>query len=631
MRFSEKSKEIAKFILIRFIVFIILLGFDAYYSDKPPYNDIGCKSPIYCPDEFLTTIQLAHLFNDSKTFVDMPTKKPIHEVLQAFSELPFPHTRSSLRDFVDTYFSSPEGSLIFTNFTDFNPSPEFLEKIKDHTLHAFAGIINSYWPDLSRRIAKDRNLCEGCVDSIYPVNNTFIVPGGRFREFYYWDSYFIMEGLLVSGYFRMAKDIIENFLQIVGEIGFVPNGNRIYYLNRSMPPLLTQMVKIYYKATNDFDMVKSALPTLLKEYEFWQKNTTVQIVAKNHPSKKKYTLNRYIVHNSDPRPESFLEDYFTATNATWLNATGRENLYADIATVAETGWDFSSRWVRAEKLTEYLQDTSFTRPNNYALLQNLDTRSVIPIDLNSILYMNEIVLADFNAKVGNKKLANSFRKRAKDRREGMIDIFWDKKRLSFWDFNLTSGTHTPVASLAAFFPFWAGIYPTEITNNLTAAKESFRLIEKLLEKYPGSLPATEIDTGLQWDFPNAWPPLQYVVIEALMNVEKLYNEKDNINTIRELARTVAQRLVSSVLCAWLETGGEIHTNNISTKRKENFMNDVGHIFEKYNATNLTIPGGGGEYVVQTGFGWTNGITLWILDKFSEIIQAPECIAKFKRE
>ncbi|CAG8581440.1 4508_t:CDS:2, partial [Ambispora leptoticha] len=600
-------------------MFIILFELDATYSDKPPYNDGGCKSTIYCPGEFLATIQLAHLFDDSKTF---PTKKPIHEVLQAFSELPFPHTRSSLRDFIDTYFSSSEGSFISTNFPDFNPFPKFLEKIKDNTLHAFASVINSYWPDLSRRVVNDRRLCEGCVDSIVPVKNAYIVPGGRFREFYYWDSYFILEGLLVSGYFRMAKDIIENFLQIIDEIGFVPSGNRIYYLNRSMPPLLTQMVRIYYKATNDFDMMKFALPMLLKEYEFWQKNTTVHVVANNHSSKKQYTLNRYIVHNSDPRPESFLEDYFIATNATWLNATGRANLYADIATAAEAGWDFSSRWVRAEKLTEYLQNTSFTRPNNYTLLQNLDTRSVIPVDLNSIMYMNEITLADFNAAVGNLKLANSFRKRAKDRREGMIDIFWDKNRLSFWDFNLTSGRHTPVASLAAFFPFWAGIYPTEITNNLTAAKESFRLIEKLLEKYPGSLPATEIDTGLQWDFPNAWPPLQYVIIEALLNVEKLYNEKDNINTFSELARLVAQRLVSSVLCTWLETGGEIR---ISTKKKENFVNDVGHIFEKYNAMNLTMPGGGGEYVVQAGFGWTNGITLWILEKFSEILQEPECV------
>ncbi|CAG8435969.1 8613_t:CDS:10 [Ambispora gerdemannii] len=550
-------------------------SFDGLVASADTNADVvGCKSPIYCPSELLATIQLAHLFNDSKTFVDMPTKKPIHEILQAFSELPSPHTQTSLRDFIDTYFSSPDLSLISTTFPNFNPSPIFLEKIQDNTLRAFASIINNYWPDLSRRVVKDSSLCKGCASSMIPVKHTFIVPGGRFREFYYWDSYFILEGLLVSGYFHIAREIIENFLQMIEEFA---NGNRIYYLNRSMPPLLTQMVKIYYKATNDFDLVKFALPNLLKEYEFWQKNTTVHIATKNYSSKKQHVLNRYIVHNSDPRPESFLEDYTTATNAIWLNASGKANLYADIATAAESGWDFSSRWIRAEKLSEHLQDTSTSEPNNYALLQNLNTRSVVPVELNSILYMNEIALADFNVAVGNLKLAKSFRKRAKERREGIVDIFWDKNRSSFWDYNLTSGVHTSVASLAAFFPFWAGIYPTEITNNLTAAKESFKLIKNFLEKYPGSLPATEINTGLQWDFPNAWPPLQYV----------------------------------------------IHTSNFSTTRK-NSMEDAGHIFEKYNATNLMMPGGGGEYVVQTGFGWTNGVMLWILEKFGGVLQEPEC-------
>merc|ERR1719469_1515396 len=100
-----------------------------------------------------------------------------------------------------------------------------------------------------------------------------VVPGGRFRETYYWDSYWIVRGLLVSGMFSTARHLVENLLDDVRNFGFVPNGGRIYYLDRSQPPLLTEMVLAVLDASPD-DAARAAwlsevLPVLMMEYEFW--------------------------------------------------------------------------------------------------------------------------------------------------------------------------------------------------------------------------------------------------------------------------------------------------------------------------------------------------------------------------
>lgn len=146
------------------------------------------------------------------------------------------------------------------------------------------------WPDLTRTYNASTNNCTDCPSSFIPLNHTFVIAGGRFRELYYWDSYFVIQGLLLTGgsFIQVAKDMIENFLDLVDLLGFVPNGSRIYYQNRSQPPLLTLMVKSYVNHTNDTDILERALPLLVKEHEFWMTNRTVDVEKGNQT----YTLNR---------------------------------------------------------------------------------------------------------------------------------------------------------------------------------------------------------------------------------------------------------------------------------------------------------------------------------------------------
>ena len=172
--------------------------------------------------------------------------------------------------------------------------PKFLDDQKDTVIKEFVSKVIDIWPDLTRSYSPSTD-CKDCPNSFIPINNTFVVAGGRFREPYYWDTYWIIEGLLRTGgsFTDIAKGTIENFLDLVDKFGFVPNGARLYYLNRSQPPLLSQMVKTYIDYTKDDSILKRALPLLAKEHDFWQSNRTVQVEVGG----KKYTLNRYVLEN----------------------------------------------------------------------------------------------------------------------------------------------------------------------------------------------------------------------------------------------------------------------------------------------------------------------------------------------
>jgi len=174
----------------------------------------------------------------------------------------------------------------------------FLNKINDTVVREFVEAVIDIWPDLTRRYAGAGN-CTECANSFLPINRTFVVAGGRFREPYYWDSYWIIEGLLRTGgaFTQISRNIIENFLDFVETIGSVPNGARQYYLNRSQPPLLTEMVRIYVEYTNDTSILGRAVPLLIKEHDFWVTNRSINVEA---PNGKTYTLNRYSLTSKHP-------------------------------------------------------------------------------------------------------------------------------------------------------------------------------------------------------------------------------------------------------------------------------------------------------------------------------------------
>ncbi|CAK7245098.1 MAG: hypothetical protein STHCBS139747_006666 [Sporothrix thermara] len=609
-----------------------------------------CDSPLYCYGNILKGIELAAPFSDSKTFVDMPTVRPLDEVMAAFNNLSQPLSNNTeLNDFLSTYFAPAGGELESVPVDQLTTNATFLNKINDIVIHQFVQKVIGIWPDLTRQYTgKTGNTsCTGCQSSFVPVNRTFVVAGGRFREPYYWDSYWIVEGLLRTGgtFVNISLNTIENFLDLVDLYGFVPNGARVYYLNRSQPPLLSQMIRVYIEHTNDTSILKRAVPLLIKEHDFWTNNRSVSVKA---PNNKTYTLNRYSVLNNQPRPESYLEDYISANNKSYyatngsvypetrpLNASAKAALYAQLASGAESGWDYGTRWL--------------ARPNDsatdtYFPLRSLNINNLLPVDLNSILYWNEMTIGSFMNSTGNGTGAAKWVAAATRRSEAMSALMWNDTLFSYFDYNISSkaqNIYVPrdnttsaaeeetappgyqvLFDVAQLYPFWTGAAPAWLKEDPLAVKLAFARVKQYLDTTSGGIPATNLETGQQWDQPNVWPPLQHVLMQGLLNTPPTFGVNDtNYQDLQDLALRLGQRYLDSTFCTWYATGG---STSVTPQLTGFDSSDNGTMFEKYTYNSTNGAGGGGEYTVVEGFGWSNGVLLWTVDTFGNNLTRPSC-------
>lgn len=577
-----------------------------------------------------------------------PAKKSLKEIQAAFDKLDKPLSNNTeLNDFLSEYFADAGGELEAVPTKDLETDPKFLDKIKDTVIHEFTQKVIDIWPDLTRQYSGgDSSNCSDCPSSFIPINRTFVVAGGRFREPYYWDSYWIVEGLLRTGgsFVNITKNTIENFLDFVDEYGLVPNGARIYFLNRSQPPLLSQMVRAYIDHTNDTDILDRALPLLVKEHEFFMKNRTVDVEFRG----RTYTLNRYAVENTQPRPESYREDYETAHNTSYYAESGiiypeekklsdsdAAKLYSDLASGAESGWDYTSRWIANPE--DAAQDIYFP-------LRSLNTRNIVPVDLNSIMYGNELAISRFYKQTGKTDEAETWAELAANRSEAMHTVLWNETHFGYFDYNLTSSSHRlfvpaekdssaldrkhapegqqVLFSVAQFYPFWTGAAPEHLRSSPYAVKVAYQRVAEYLDARAGGVPATNLRTGQQWDQPSVWPPLMHVLMSSLQSVPATFGEDDPAHRwVRDLALRLGQRYLDSTFCTWRATGGSTsETPKLPGLGKE----DVGIMFEKYDDNSTNVAGGGGEYEVVEGFGWTNGVLIWTVDTFGNNLTRPDC-------
>ncbi|KAJ1732194.1 hypothetical protein LPJ61_002165 [Coemansia biformis] len=547
-----------------------------------------CDSQIYCQGELLHTVQMARLFDDNKEFVDRPTRKPAAQVLGAFAQLGPNATSDALAQFVEENFGPAGAELRKVAVEGLDTNPPLLERVHDPLLRAFGAEVNGYWGQLVR--AQDMSvLCPGCESSMLELPHRFVVPGGRFREIYYWDTYFSLEGMLRSGLLTLAREAIQNLLTLVDKHGFVPNGARVYYLGRSQPPLLALMVKLYHEHSGDTEFVHSALPLLQREHKYWIDNHSVNVQC--GPGNETLAMTRYITETDVPRPEAYSADYDLAHNVSATDADGQQQqIYEDVAAAAESGWDFSTRWVRNPEA-----------PRD-KVLQTIRTHAVVPVDLNAIMYQVETSIAEL-ADLVHVPLPDDYRRMASRRRRAVDHLMLNPETGQYRDYILEDAKMSSVSSAGGLWPYWAFGGPS------ASAKKEFAAVSGLLEKNKGGIPATLRNSGQQWDWPMAWPPLQYVAIQAALQTGH-----------QDLALRIAQAFVDSVFCGWYSTGGSLQGMLKQLPNK----NDTGHIFEKYSSIEVGAPGGGGEYEVQPGFGWTNGVLLWALDLFGPQLCTPQC-------
>jgi len=222
--------------------------------------------------------------------------------------------------------------------------------------------------------------------TLIPLPYPYIIPGGRFREIYYWDSYFTMLGLQKDNQIEMIQNMVDNFTYLIDLYGFVPNGNRTYYLSRSQPPFYALMVKLLAESKGDSIYLKF-LSSIEKEYDFWMNGTDrltngVKAYRRVVRLPDGEILNRYWDDTNTPRAESYHEDIKTANEAVLkIPGSRQEDVYRNLRAAAESGWDFSSRWLTRDD-------------ENKFNLYTIHTTDIIPVDLNSLVYNIELTLIE---------------------------------------------------------------------------------------------------------------------------------------------------------------------------------------------------------------------------------------------
>ncbi|XP_022174955.1 trehalase isoform X4 [Myzus persicae] len=546
-------------------------------ADQHVASSPTCDSNIYCHGPLLHAIQMSSIFPDSKTFVDMKMKYSPNETMNIFLDM-MKRTgqrpsKIELEIFLNDTFEKEGSEFEIWDPSDWKPEPKFLGDIKDPNFQEWARGLHLLWKLLGKKIKDDVRLHPDHYSIIY-VPYPVIVPGGRFREFYYWDSYWIIRGLLLSEMYTTVKGMLSNFLSIINTYGHIPNGGRVYYAMRSQPPMLVPMMKSYIEATNDTIFLKENVDILEKEFSFWMLNHTVDIEKDG----KVYTLARYKDSSTGPRPESYREDIMSAQ--TLKTDNDKENYYSELKAAAESGWDFSSRWF-------------ILNGTNKGNLTNLKTQSIIPVDLNALVYWNAKILSDFYRELNVSDKALKYENIANKWIEAVTAVLWHEEVGAWLDYDMLNEIKRDYFYPTNISPLWTGCYDPKKTDDFVS--RTLKYLEKTqIMNNLGGIPTTLEHSGEQWDYPNAWPPLQYIMVMSL--------DSSGDNWAQDLAFEIAERWMRSNYKAYNETNA---------------------MYEKYDAT---VPGGhgsGGEYEVQLGFGWTNGIILEFLQKYGSRVTAED--------
>lgn len=477
-------------------------------------------------------VESAPLYADSKTFADAIPKFAPEEILARYREAN-PLSPEALKSFVAANFSLPGDAA----------TPAGVKSSNERA--AITRHIDSLWDQLTRSTKTAPR-----YSSLLSLPEPYVVPGGRFREMYYWDSYFTMLGFAESGRQDLVEHMVRNFAYLIDTYGHVPNGTRSYYLSRSQPPLFYAMVGLLSPQDPAVSYARY-LPELRREHAFWMEGEAGlkpgiahrRVVAMPDGA----VLNRHWDDADTPRDESYRED------AELARSSGRDapQLYRDLRAAAESGWDFGSRWF-ADGHT----------------LATINTTEIIAIDLNSLLFGLEQAIKAGCARAKDTACVSEFTQRAAARRKAVNRYLWDAADGVYRDYGWVKQTQVPRVSAATVYPLFVAI-----ADKAQAAAVA-RVVSRDLLK-AGGIVTSPLTTGQQWDAPNGWPPLQWMGISGLRQY-----------SILPLAETIA--------CRWMSGINRVYAEN-------------GKLVEKYDVVATGRPGGGGEYPNQDGFGWTNGI------------------------
>lgn len=309
--------------------------------------------------------------------------------------------------------------------------------------------IEKQWKNFTHYHPKDKQVTIG-------LPHPFVSPNGIIykNDQFYWDSYFVILGLVKCGRAKLAKGIVDNFLFLQKRFGIIPMRNRYYNLGTSQPPFLTSMINEVLAEIKDKRWEKKAMAAAEKElatYWMHEKLTEVHLVYKG--------LSRYCDH------------YITHA-----------------AAEHESGWDMTSRF------------------NDHCL-------DYLPVDLNCMLYKYETDLAAFYKSTGNELQHNRYISLSNSRKKQMHELMWNTGRGFYFDYDYVHKKQSSFYSIAGFYPMWANLATAyqarKMTENLKVFEYPFGL---------ANTQSTQLaDEYRQHDYPNGWPQQQWIVIKGLLN------------------------------------------------------------------------------------------------------------------
>jgi alpha,alpha-trehalase len=398
----------------------------------------------------------------------------------------------------------------------------------------------------------------------------YVVPGGRFNEMYGWDSYFIEMGLFRDGQFELAKHMVDNFLYQIRAYGKVLNANRTYYLTRSQPPFLTEMILMVYRRTEDRKWLEETLPAIKKYYAYWTTD----------PHRTAETgLSRYYDLGEGPAPEVVASelDPQGRTDYDLIRHYFRTHRVADydVSQYYDSGRDrLTALFYKGDRS---MRESGFDPSNRFGPF----SAAIVhynPVCLNSLLYLMETQSAEIMGLLGHHQNAAEWSRRAAERAGRINRLMWDAEKGMYFDYDFVHKRVREYPFLTTFYPLWAGI---------ASPDQAERVVRNLsLFECPGGLQTSTRHSGDQWDAPFGWAPLQWIAVQAL----RRYGYQAE-------ADRVSKRFLRLILDEYERQGT---------------------LDEKYDVVHRKADIGGGilfgYFTNEAGFGWTNAVFTGLFDQ-----------------
>lgn len=327
----------------------------------------------------------------------------------------------------------------------------------------------------------------------------YVVPGGRFNEMYGWDSYFTQVGLVRDGEMELARNMTDNFLYQIDHYGKILNANRSYYVSRSQPPFLTQMILNVYRKQHDIEWLRRAVPAIEKYYRFWTEEPHLT---------KQTGLSRYYDLGDGPAPEVLSGE---------RDDKGRNHydLVKDYYRTHDVNDYELSQYYDKEKdqLTDLfykgdrsMRESGFDPSNRFGPF-NIDIIHYDPVCLNSLLYLMETDTGEILRIIGRAREARDWTKRAEERKQRINRLMWDERDGLYYDYNFAKKELRRYPFVTTFYPLWVGVADQRQAARIVA---NLKLFER-----PGGLLTSTYVSGSQWDAPFAWAPTEMIAIQGL--------------------------------------------------------------------------------------------------------------------